>query len=361
MRSRWLGSAALFVGVVLLCGHRGYAQPPAGGGFPGGPGGGGFPGGPGGGGFGGKGGGFGNPGGGMRGGDPEAMWQRMSGGADSMDLNQPQNQWLKGLIERGGNPVPPNGILTKQQFMAGMQQMQQKMAARAGGGAPGGQPGVVMAAPGGQPVTMSFQGGPGGGGRDFGRQRFDGGPGGPGGWNGGPPGGNWNGQGGNWNGPGGGGYPGGPGGQFNPNGDGPGGPGGKEEKKKEEPDFNQIGIRYGKLPPGLPDWFTELDTDRDGQVGLYEWRAAGRKTADFNLLDADGDGLIAPREWLRGEAIKAETDKLTAAAEGSDATPTRAPSSRGSDSSKSDTVIPAGKGDRGKWGGGGGDRKKGKN
>lgn len=331
MRSRWLGAAALFVGVLLLCGHRGYAQPPGGGGF-------------GGGGFG-------------RGGppDPERIWGFMGGaGKDSIDLNQ--NPQLKAMIEKGGDPLPPNGILTKQQFVEGFQR---KMAARAaGGGAPGGQPGVVMAAPGGQPQVMSFQGGPGGG-REFGRPRFEGGPGGgPGGWNGGPPGGGWNGgPGGNWNGPSGGGYPGGPGG-FNPNGDGQGRDG-KEEKKKEEPDFNQIGIRFGKLPPGLPDWFAELDTDKDGQVGLYEWRAAGRKTADFNALDADGDGLIAPREWLRGEAIKAETDKLTAAAEGSDATPTRAPGGRGSDSSKSDSVVPTGKGERGKWGGGGG--KKGKN
>ncbi|MFM8271124.1 MAG: hypothetical protein ACKODX_02215, partial [Gemmata sp.] len=30
-------------------------------------------------------------------------------------------------------------------------------------------------------------------------------------------------------------------------------------------------VRFGKLPPGLPAWFTQYDIDQDGQVGLYEW------------------------------------------------------------------------------------------
>jgi hypothetical protein len=338
MRSRWFGSAAVLVGLVLLSVDRGAAQPP--GGFPGG--GGGFPGG----------GGFGGPGGGMRGGfDPESMWQRLSGGADSINLNDPRFAFMKGMMERGGDPLPPNGIVTKQQFMEGMQR---RMAARQAGGGMAGQPGG--GGPGG-PQMMTFQGGPGGfgGGREFGgrdrdrRLGFDGGPGGfagqPGGF-GGPPGGF--------------GYPGGYPGQPGPGGGSDGKDDGK--KKEKEVDYTQVGIRYGKLPPGLPDFFTELDADKDGQVGLYEWRAAGRKTDEFTALDADGDGLITPREWLRGEAIKAEVARLTAAGEGGDATPTRSGGGRGAGS---DGATPgkgdAKAGDRGRWGGGAGKKDRGKN
>ena len=66
-----------------------------------------------------------------------------------------------------------------------------------------------------------------------------------------------------------------------------------------KPEPVAFAVRYGKLPPGLPDWFAELDTDRDGQVGLYEWRRAGRPIAEFRKMDLDGDGLLTPEEYLR--------------------------------------------------------------
>lgn len=50
---------------------------------------------------------------------------------------------------------------------------------------------------------------------------------------------------------------------------------------------------------GLPAWFDQLDKDMDGQVGLYEWRAAGRPLADFRAMDLDGDGLLPPDEYHR--------------------------------------------------------------
>jgi hypothetical protein len=50
---------------------------------------------------------------------------------------------------------------------------------------------------------------------------------------------------------------------------------------------------------GLPAWFGMLDTDADGQVGLYEWRTAGRDVAEFMKMDLDGDGLLPPAEYLR--------------------------------------------------------------
>lgn len=50
---------------------------------------------------------------------------------------------------------------------------------------------------------------------------------------------------------------------------------------------------------GLPAWFDQLDTDMDGQVGLYEWRTAGRTVAAFRVMDLDGDGLLPPDEYHR--------------------------------------------------------------
>ena len=52
------------------------------------------------------------------------------------------------------------------------------------------------------------------------------------------------------------------------------------------------------LPPGLPAWFQEYDTDHDGQVGLYEWKAARQPIARFLEMDANGDGFLTPDEVL---------------------------------------------------------------
>ncbi|MCS6866012.1 MAG: hypothetical protein RMJ56_02235 [Gemmataceae bacterium] len=58
-------------------------------------------------------------------------------------------------------------------------------------------------------------------------------------------------------------------------------------------------IRYGQLPSGLPKWFVDLDTDRDGQISLYEWKSEGYSLAEFQALDLNGDGLLPPEEYLR--------------------------------------------------------------
>jgi hypothetical protein len=57
--------------------------------------------------------------------------------------------------------------------------------------------------------------------------------------------------------------------------------------------------RVGKLPKGLPAWFAQLDRDRDAQVGLYEWTAAGRSVDEFVAMDLNGDGFLTPEEVLR--------------------------------------------------------------
>jgi hypothetical protein len=74
-------------------------------------------------------------------------------------------------------------------------------------------------------------------------------------------------------------------------------------------DSRPIVHRAGKLPAaGLPDWFKKLDIDRDGQVALWEWRAAGKKLDDFKLWDRDDDGFITPEEAMGTYA--AQTTKL---------------------------------------------------
>jgi Ca2+-binding EF-hand superfamily protein len=63
---------------------------------------------------------------------------------------------------------------------------------------------------------------------------------------------------------------------------------GKSEKLPTAPD----------LPPNLPDWFKRYDTDGDGQIGLYEWKAAGQPLARFLALDLNGDGFLTADEVL---------------------------------------------------------------
>jgi Ca2+-binding EF-hand superfamily protein len=70
-------------------------------------------------------------------------------------------------------------------------------------------------------------------------------------------------------------------------------------------------VTDGVPPPGLPDWFRQLDADKDGQVALDEWRAAGRALPGFDEFDRDGDGLITAREVVRvaGSPSELKLDK----------------------------------------------------
>lgn len=73
-------------------------------------------------------------------------------------------------------------------------------------------------------------------------------------------------------------------------------------------------IRAGNLPPGLPDWFRTYDLDKDGQVGLYEWKQAGQPIEVFLALDANTDGLLEAAELLAAlarQAASQSTSKLS--------------------------------------------------
>jgi Ca2+-binding EF-hand superfamily protein len=91
------------------------------------------------------------------------------------------------------------------------------------------------------------------------------------------------------------------GGQGGWGGQGPGGDPGQAPPPAAPPEpevKRPVVHRAGSLPKELPDWFDKLDTDRDGQVGLYEWRAAGRPIAEFLKMDRNGDGFLTVDEVL---------------------------------------------------------------
>lgn len=80
------------------------------------------------------------------------------------------------------------------------------------------------------------------------------------------------------------------------------GPGTIEDELDKRPTM----FRAGKLPKDLPSWFEKLDKDKDGQVGLYEWKADSRTFEDFRQLDFNGDGFITIDECLRNNRILAK-------------------------------------------------------
>jgi hypothetical protein len=61
--------------------------------------------------------------------------------------------------------------------------------------------------------------------------------------------------------------------------------------------------RPDRLPPGLPGWFSDLDRDRDSQLGLYEWKHSGRPLADFFKMDRNEDGFLTAEELHRYVAL----------------------------------------------------------
>ena len=76
-----------------------------------------------------------------------------------------------------------------------------------------------------------------------------------------------------------------------------------------EEDKRPTVYRTGKFPKELPPWFEEADKDKDGQVGLYEWKASGKPIREFMAMDLNGDGFLTVEEVLRYQraTVKATT------------------------------------------------------
>jgi hypothetical protein len=56
--------------------------------------------------------------------------------------------------------------------------------------------------------------------------------------------------------------------------------------------------RAGKLPKDIPAWFEQLDTDKDGQIGLYEWVNGNRSIDEFRAMDRNEDGFLTIDEVM---------------------------------------------------------------
>jgi len=113
---------------------------------------------------------------------------------------------------------------------------------------------------------------------------------------------------------------------------------GKKGKRRgggddDEEDARPVVYRYGKLPKEIPSWFEKYDTDKDGMVGLYEWRRAGEKTDKFVEMDLNGDGYLTADEWLRFSKAQLEKKPADDDEEGG-GTPTISRYGSGSDGNK---------------------------
>jgi Ca2+-binding EF-hand superfamily protein len=79
--------------------------------------------------------------------------------------------------------------------------------------------------------------------------------------------------------------------------------GGGNDGQAEEEERKQVVYRAGKLPKELPAWFAQLDTDGDGQIGVYEWKNSGRSMREFEAMDRNGDGFLTIDEVLRSVGV----------------------------------------------------------
>jgi Ca2+-binding EF-hand superfamily protein len=78
-----------------------------------------------------------------------------------------------------------------------------------------------------------------------------------------------------------------------------------EQRERKRPQV----VRAGNMPKDFP--FADLDRDGDGQIGLYEWKDAGRPIAQFLEMDLNNDGFLTVDEYYRwkrqGEEVAAKS------------------------------------------------------
>jgi hypothetical protein len=99
----------------------------------------------------------------------------------------------------------------------------------------------------------------------------------------------------------------------------PGAPGAIPSPADDHEEKRPTVYRAGKLPKDMPPWFAQLDTDGDGQVGLYEWVKGGRPVDEFRKMNRNGDGFLTVDDVLRYMKLNksnGEGDAVASAAPG---------------------------------------------
>lgn len=67
-----------------------------------------------------------------------------------------------------------------------------------------------------------------------------------------------------------------------------------------------------RITVDLPESYAEVDSDLDGQIGLYEWIVARRNDLElFDEIDRNTDGLLTPRELSAWDKLKNDTGKTS--------------------------------------------------
>lgn len=101
----------------------------------------------------------------------------------------------------------------------------------------------------------------------------------------------------------------------------------RERREEDDRSPNDNGRANRSTPPApfkprdreritvdLPKAYVDVDSDLDGQIGLYEWIVARRTDLElFDEIDRNTDGLLTPRELVAWDALKADAGKKTLA------------------------------------------------
>ncbi|MBC8288887.1 MAG: hypothetical protein H8E37_01085 [Planctomycetes bacterium] len=93
-----------------------------------------------------------------------------------------------------------------------------------------------------------------------------------------------------------------------------------------------------RLTIDLPTKFSEVDKNRDGQIGLYEWDRA--KFKEFFAHDQNNDGFLTPRELTAGNPVAASPRTTLAATSRTSSTPSSSSKPAEAPKAGSGTITP---------------------